>query len=187
MWSRGKIGSLGGVNVPRVEANFNAFEQAVKEVNPAIDDVAVTYVGSWNNISRGKEAAETLINRDIRLLVTDGDSAIHGAIQARQNRELYLIGWTADRRELAPDIILTSIEQRIDNIMFDAISAIQNGTIEWSNHLVGFAEDAQTLAPFHEDVPYRVADEVKAVIQAIIEGKIIFDEAGNVVKDQYHR
>lgn len=187
MWLSGRIASLGGVNIPRLEANFNAFEQAVKEVSPAIGDVAVTYVGSWNNISRGKEAAETLINRGVKLMLTDGDSAIQGAIQARQNRELYLIGWTADRTELAPDVVLTSVEQRIDNIMFGAVSAIGDGTIEWSNHPVGFAEDAQTLAPFHEDVPSRVSDEVEAVIQAIIEGKIVFDEAGNVVKDEYHR
>ncbi len=184
----GKIGGVGAVEIPTIAADFNAYTQAAKLVNPDIGDVPVAYTGSWVDIPKAKEAALAQIDGGIDLILADGDNANVGAIEAAAERgDVYMIGWTRDQSHLAPDLVLTSNEQRIDNILIDATRAIQDGSIKREIHVVGFAEGAQILVPFHSDVPAEVAAEVEAVIQALIDGKIVLDDDGNVVKDTYHK
>ncbi|NJN97115.1 MAG: BMP family ABC transporter substrate-binding protein, partial [Anaerolineales bacterium] len=55
------------------------------------------------------------------------------------------------------------------------------------NHIVGFAEGAQSFSEYNEVVPAEVAQEVDAVIEALATGKIVLDDTtGDVVKDDYH-
>jgi basic membrane protein A len=188
MIESGKLGGVGAVEIPTIAADFTAFEQAAKQVNPNVADVPVAYTGSWVDIPKAKEAAIAQIDSGVELILANGDNANVGAIEAAaEHGSTYVIGWTRDQSHLAPELVLTSNEQRVDNILIDAVTAIQAGTIEWTNHVVGFTEKAQTLAPFHADVPAEVADEVNKVLQAIIEGKIVLDDEGNVIKDEYHQ
>ncbi len=183
----GKLGGVGAVEIPTIAADFNAFKQAAQVVNSEVADVPVAYTGSWVDIPKAKEAAIAQIDSGIDLILANGDNANVGAIEAaREAGSVYVIGWTRDQSHLAPEQVLTSNEQRVDNILINAIRAIQSGSIEWTNHVVGFAEGAQLLSPLHAAVPAEVAKEVEAVVQAIIEGQIVLDDEGNVVKDEYH-
>jgi len=187
MMPEGNLGGVGAVEIPTIAADYTAFEQAAQTVNEDVEEVPVAYTGSWVDIPKAKEAALALIDSGIGLILANGDNANVGAIEAAAEAgDVYIIGWTRDQSHLAPELVLTSNVQRVDNILIDAITAIQNGTIEWGNHVVGFAEGAQVLAPFHEDVPSEVADEVNAVVDAIIAGQIQLDDEGNVIHDEYH-
>lgn len=187
MMSEGNLGGVGAVEIPTIAADYNAFEQAATTVNDSVAEVPVAYTGSWVDIPKAKEAALALIDSGIGLILANGDNANVGAIEAAAEvGDVYVIGWTRDQSHLAPELVLTSNVQRVDNILIDTITAIQNGSIEWGNHVVGFAEGAQMLAPLHEDVPPEVADEVNAVVDAIIAGQIQLDDEGNVVHDEYH-
>jgi basic membrane protein A len=184
----GKIGGVGAVEIPTIAADFNAFKQAAAVANPEITDIPVAYTGSWVDIPKAKEAAIAQIDSGVDLILANGDNANVGAIEAaKENGKVYAIGWTRDQSHLAPELVLTSVEQRVDNILIEAIEEINAGTIEWSNHVVGFADQAQTLAPFNEVVPEEAANEVNAVVEALINGQITLDDDGNVTKDEYHQ
>jgi len=184
----GKIGGVGAVEIPTIAADYTAFKQAAQVVNPEITEVPVAYTGSWVDIPKAKEAALAQIDSGIDLILANGDNANVGAIDAaKENGKTYVIGWTRDQSHLAPELVLTSNEQRVDNILIEAITAIKDGSIEWKNHIVGFGDKAQTFAPFNEVVPEDVANEVNAVIEALATGKIVLDDNGNVVKDDYHK
>ncbi|MBI1881487.1 MAG: BMP family ABC transporter substrate-binding protein, partial [Chloroflexi bacterium] len=184
----GKIGGVGAVEIPTIAADFNAFKTAAQLVNPEITDVPVAYTGSWVDIPKAKEAAIAQIDSGVDLILANGDNANVGAIEAaKENGKVYAIGWTRDQAHLAPDLVLTSMEQRVDNILIEAIKEIKGGTIEWTNHVVGFADGAQTFAPFNKVVPEDAATEVNAVIEALISGQIVLDDNGNVTKDEYHK
>lgn len=188
MVESGKLGGVGAVEIPTIAADFNAFKQAAQVVNPNVSDVPVAYTGSWVDIPKAKEAAIAQIDSGVELIMANGDNANVGAIEAaKENGKVYAIGWTRDQSHLAPELVLTSVEQRVDNILIEAMKEIGAGTIEWTNHVVGFAEQAQTLAPFNEVVPEEVAKEVNAVVEALATGKIVLDDAGNVVTDDYHK
>jgi basic membrane protein A len=184
----GKLGGVGAVEIPTIAADFNAFKQAAAVVNPEITDVPIAYTGSWVDIPKAKEAAIAQIDSGIDLIMANGDNANVGAIEAaKENGKVYAIGWTRDQSHLAPELVLTSVEQRVDNILIEAITEIQGGSIEWTNHVVGFAEKAQTLAPFNKIVPEEVANEVNTVVEALASGQIVLDDNGNVTKDEYHK
>jgi basic membrane protein A len=184
----GKIGGVGAVEIPTIAAGYNAFKQGAQVVNPNIKEMPVAYTGSWVDVVKAKEAAIAQIDSGIDLILANGDNANVGVIEAaKENGKVYVIGWTRDQSHLSPDLVVTSVEQRIDNILIEAVKEIQAETIEWKNHLVGFAEKAQTLAPFNKVVPDDVAQEVNAVIEALATGKIVLDDNGNVVKDEYHK
>ncbi|GIK43147.1 MAG: hypothetical protein BroJett011_69800 [Chloroflexota bacterium] len=184
----GKIGGVGAVEIPTIAADFNAFKQAAQLVNPEIEEVPVAYTGSWVDIPKAKEAAIAQIDSGVDLILANGDNANVGAIEAaKENGKVYAIGWTRDQSHLAPDLVLTSLEQRVDNILVEAMQEIKAGTIEWTNHLVGFKEKASTFAPFNKVVPQDVANEVNAVAEALATGLIELDDNGNVIKDEYHK
>ena len=184
----GKIGGIGAIEIPAIAADFTGFTQAAKTINPNIGNVPVAYTGSWVDIPKAKEAAIAQIDSGIDLILADGDNANIGAIEAAaENGSVYAIGWTRDQSHLGTDVVLTSVLQRVDNILTGAILDIQEGDITWGNHVVGFADGAQSLAPFHPDVPTEVAEEVQATLKAMIDGKIVLDNEGNVVKDEYHQ
>ncbi len=184
----GKVGGVGAVEIPTIAADFNAFKQAAQLVNPEIEEVPVAYTGSWVDIPKAKEAAIAQIDSGVDLILANGDNANVGAIEAaKENGNVYAIGWTRDQSHLAPDLVLTSLEQRVDNILVEAMQEIKAGTIEWTNHLVGFKEKASTFAPFNEVVPEDVVNEVNAVAEALATGQIELDDYGNVIKDEYHK
>jgi basic membrane protein A len=176
------------MEIPTIAADFNAFKQAAAKVNPKITDVPIAYTGSWVDIPKAKEAAIAQIDSGVDLILANGDAANLGAIEAaKDNGKVYAIGWTRDQSHLAPGLVLTSVEQRVDNILIEAIKEIKAGNIEWTNHVVGFTEKAQTLAPFNEVVPEDVANEVNAVVEALVSGQIVLDDEGNVTKDDFHK
>jgi basic membrane protein A len=184
----GKVGGVGAVEIPTIAADFNAFKIAAQTVNPNVGEMPVAYTGSWVDIPKAKEAAIAQIDSGIELIVANGDNANVGAIEAAQeNGKVYMIGWTRDQNHLAPDLVLTSLEQRVDNILVEAIKEIKAGTIEWKNHVAGFGDKAMSLAPFNAAVPAEVAAEVNAVVEALASGQIVLDDAGNVVTDEYHK
>jgi basic membrane lipoprotein Med (substrate-binding protein (PBP1-ABC) superfamily) len=188
MVESGKLGGVGAVEIPTIAADYTAFMAAAQKVNPNVTDVPVAYTGSWVDIPKAKEAAIAQIDSGIELILANGDNANVGAIEAAaEHGSTYVIGWTRDQSHLAPELVLTSNEQRVDNILVDAITAIQDGTIEWANHIVGFADGAQTFAPYADAVPAEVAQEVDNVIQALADGRIVLDDNGNVVTDEYHQ
>src|SRR5262245_47625519 len=183
----GKLGGVGAVEIPTIAADFTAFKAAAQLVNDKISDVPVAYTGSWVDIPKAKEAAIAQIDSGVDLILANGDNANVGAIEAaKENGKVYAIGWTRDQSHLAPDLVLTSLQQRVDNILIEAITEIKAGSIEWTNHTVGFADKAQTLAAFNKAVPDDVATEVNKVVDALAAGKIVLDENGNVTKDDYH-
>jgi basic membrane protein A len=188
MTKSNKIGGVGAVEIPPIAADYNAYAIAARTVNPEIEDVPVAYTGSWVDIPKAKEAAIAQIDSGIDVIFANGDNANVGAIEAAaENGAVFAIGMTRDQSHLAPELVLTSNVQRVDNILINAITEIQAGTIEWGNTVVGMAEGAQMMAPLLGSVPDEVKAEVEAVTQAIIAGQIVLDDNGNVTKDEYHQ
>jgi len=188
MIPEGKLGGVGAVEIPSIAADFNAFTIAAKTVNPKVTDVPKAYTGSWVDIPKAKEAAIAQIDSGIKLIMANGDNANVGAIEAaKENGKTFVVGWTRNQSHLGGDLVLTSNEQRVDNILVNAVNQIKTGTVKWGNYVVGFAEGAQKFSTYSKVVPPEVGQEVDNVIKALSEGKIVLDDKGNVVKDEYHK
>lgn len=177
MTESNKLGGVGAMEIPTIAADFKAFEMAAQARNPETS-VTVAYTGSWVDIPKAKEAALAQAEAGVDVILANGDNANVGAIQAAQEKGIYAIGWTRDQSHLAPEVVLTSVEQRLDVLLVEAVDSILAGTMRYENHSVGMAEGIQRLAPFGPMVPQSVQDEVLKVVAQIEQGEIDLPSIG---------
>ncbi len=187
MMENGRLGGLGTVESPSSVADFTAFEQAAQHANPAVGDVPVAYAG--NGAAEVSAAALNLFESGIELILAhDGvDQAAVSEAATEQGPTAFLIGWSYAPPPPPSASVLATVQQRVGQVLVAAVAAIRSGGMEWKAHTVGFGEGLQTLAPYASIVPVGVAAEVDAVIQALIDGKIVLDESGRVVTDEHHK
>ena len=104
----GKIGFVGGIELPPVRIGFEAWARGARAVNPAIDARA-TYLNNFDDAVAGREAAVALIRLGVDVLHHNADAAGLGVFRAATEfPAVYVIGANKDQTELAPDRVLGS-------------------------------------------------------------------------------
>ena len=81
MSKTGKIGLIGGMNIPPINSTFHAFEEGAKSVNPDIK-ISSSYVGDWENIGKAKELALSQITEGADFIFHNADAAGRGVFHA---------------------------------------------------------------------------------------------------------
>ena len=105
----GVIGVIGGTELPPVHASFQAFEQGVHATRPQAR-VLTSYIGSWDDVSAGKEQALAQIARGADVIFQNADAAGLGVFQAAREREdVRVIGSNANQNDVAPEVTLGSV------------------------------------------------------------------------------
>ena len=107
----GTIATLGGTDLPPVKASFDAFTAGARSVKPGVR-VLSSYLGSWDDVSAGKEQALAQIARGADVIFQNADAAGLGVFQAAREsktRGVRVIGSNADQNGVAPDVTLGSV------------------------------------------------------------------------------
>jgi basic membrane lipoprotein Med (substrate-binding protein (PBP1-ABC) superfamily) len=104
----GTIGAIGGTELPPVRESFDAYAVGARSVNPEIR-VLVSYVGSWEDVSAGREQALAQISRGADVIFQNADAAGLGVFQAaREGGRALVIGANANQNDVAPGVVLGS-------------------------------------------------------------------------------
>ena len=105
----GKIGAIGGTQLPPVQSSFLAFEAGVHSVNPRAS-VLTAYVGSWEDASTAKEQALAQIHRGVDILFQNADAAGLGIFQAaRESKGVLVFGANSNQNDVAPEVTIASV------------------------------------------------------------------------------
>jgi basic membrane lipoprotein Med (substrate-binding protein (PBP1-ABC) superfamily) len=105
----GKIGAIGGTQLPPVQSSFLAFEAGVHSVNPRAS-VITAYVGSWEDASTAKEQALAQIHRGVDILFQNADAAGLGIFQAaRESKGVLVFGANSNQNDVAPEVTIASV------------------------------------------------------------------------------
>jgi basic membrane protein A and related proteins len=105
----GVLATIGGTELPPVEASFRAFEAGARVIRPDIK-VLGAYIGNWDDASAGKEQALAHIARGADVIFQNADAAGLGVFQAvRESRGTWIVGSNADQNSIAPDVTLGSV------------------------------------------------------------------------------
>ncbi|MCH3788365.1 BMP family ABC transporter substrate-binding protein, partial [Campylobacter jejuni] len=70
MSKTGKIGLVGGYPIPEVNRLMQAFIEGAKEINPKTE-FTVTFIGSWFDPPKAKEAAFAMIDKGADVLYAE--------------------------------------------------------------------------------------------------------------------
>jgi basic membrane protein A len=175
----GKVGFIGGMDVPLIRRFEMGYEAGAKKINPQVAVVA-NYVGvtseAWNNPPKGKELAMVQYDGGVDVIFAAAGASGFGVFDAAEERKKLAIGCDSNQDWTKPGLILTSMLKRVDLAVFATIAEAKAGKFAAGAKRFGLADKGvdysidqynEKLLP--ESVRQR-ADELKA---EIIAGKIV--------------
>ncbi len=174
----GKIGFVGGMDIPLIRRFHMAYEAGAKKINPQIA-VFANYVGitseAWNNPPRGKELAVSQYERGADIVFAAAGASGLGVFDAAEEKKKFAIGVDANQNWTKPGLILTSMLKRVDQAVYSTIEESKSGAFVGgvkrfglANKGIDYSVDQYNEKILTEAVRKR-ADELKA---DIIAGKI---------------
>ena len=181
------IGFIGGdEKYPNLKNIYEGYKQGALHANSSTR-VFETYLGDWDNESKGRSAALAQINEGADFLLHVADTAGQGVIQAAKENGVYAFGAVSDQNKLAPETVVTSFV--LDPIKaYDSIFRMING-----NNFTGIiftpglelTKNSTTddgivyIAPFHgfqNKIPADIQANFSQLIQDVRNKKIIIPE-----------
>src|ERR1700757_2015460 len=175
----GKIGFVGGMDIPLIRRFQCGYEQGVKYANPSAELIANmtgTTPAAWNDPGRGAELAKGQFDRGVDVVYAAAGNTGTGVLQAAKDRGKYAIGVDSTQNYLHPGTMLTSMMKRVDLAAYQSFKAAQGGTWKGGVQVLGLKEGGVdwALDQYNEKL---VTPEMKAKVEAakanIISGKIV--------------
>jgi basic membrane protein A len=174
----GKIGFVGGMDIPLIRRFEMGYEAGAKKINPAVS-VTANYVGvtseAWNNPPKGKELAMNQYDNGVDIIFIAAGASGLGVFDAAEERKKFAIGVDSNQDWIKPGLVLTSMLKRVDEAVYSTIEEAKAGKFVGgvkhfglNNQGVDFSVDEFNAKILTDDVRKR-ADELKA---EIIAGKI---------------
>jgi basic membrane lipoprotein Med (substrate-binding protein (PBP1-ABC) superfamily) len=124
------LGCIGGQKFPAVADAFTAFEKGAKAVNPKVI-VKTVYLNSWEDQSKGKEAANSLLAQKADFLIHNADQAGKGMFDAVKNsKNVMVFGTNRDQNEIAPNLCLGSAVIEMPHIFAEYARSVRDNNFE---------------------------------------------------------
>jgi basic membrane protein A len=174
----GKIGFLGGMDVPLIRRFQMGYEAGAKYVNPKIK-ITNNYVGvtgeAWNNPAKAKELALSQYNEGVDVIFGAAGASTYGLFDAAEEKHKLAIGVDSNQNWVKPGFILTSMLKRVDEAVFAAIKDAKDGKFTGGTERFGLANKGIDYAvdqyndKLLTQADRKKLDEVKKLIQS---GKI---------------
>lgn len=163
-----KIGLVGGFPIPEVNRLMNAFMAGAKEVNPNVEFM-VTFINSWFDPPKAKEAAFAMIDRGADILYAER----FGVSDAAKERGILAIGNVINTQDQYPDTVVASALWNMEPTIDQAIKQVKGGQFkaedygQYSMMKYGGSEMAP-YGTFENKIPAelkaKVADRQKAIL-----------------------
>ncbi len=171
MTQSGKIGMVGGFPIPEVNRLMNAFMAGAKEVNPKVT-FTVTFINSWFDPPKAKEAAFAMIDKGADLMYAER----FGVSDAAKERKVLAIGNVIDTQPQYPDTVVASALWHMEPSIDRALKLVKDGKFAAEDYgtYSTMKHKGSSLAPlgtFEKKVPADVVAKVKAKEADILAGK----------------
>ncbi|WP_298727264.1 BMP family ABC transporter substrate-binding protein [uncultured Ferrovibrio sp.] len=175
----GKVGFIGGMDIPLIRRFQCGYEQGVKYANPnaeVLANMTGTTPTAWNDPGRGSELAKGQFDRGVDVVFAAAGGTGVGVYQAAKDRGKLAIGVDSNQNHLHPGTMLTSMVKRVDLATYNSFKAAQDGSWKPGVTVLGLKEGGVDWA-LDEHNAKLVSTEMKAKIEQakadIITGKIV--------------
>ncbi len=181
MTKTNKIGLVGGFPVANANRYFNGFIQGAKEANENVQ-VQMTWILSWSDPPKAKEAAEALIEWGADFIASDRLPGPESATEAAQDagKNIYCVQINYNSPELAPKSLIMGVPWILDKTMDDIVSSVIAGKFVSKEYVYGLAQSGTDfIINLKDKVPADVQNLVGVLKQEIIEGKLVITPNNN--------
>ncbi len=109
----GKIGYIGGLEIPFTHGEINAIKQAAREIGKEVGKTVTLeylYVGDFNDPLKTRQAAEGLISKGVDVIISAvnlGNFGLYNAVK-EANKPVFITTTYTSKKVQAPDNYLTS-------------------------------------------------------------------------------
>ena len=125
MTKTNKIGMVGGYPIPEVNRLMHAFMAGAKEMNPKVEFM-VTFIGSWFDPPKAKEAAFAMIEKGADVMYAER----FGVSDAAKERGKLAIGNVIDTQAQYPDTVVVSALWNMEPTIDTALKKVKGGTFK---------------------------------------------------------
>ncbi|MBK9361378.1 MAG: BMP family ABC transporter substrate-binding protein [Rubrivivax sp.] len=169
----GKVGFVGGMDIPLIRKFQCGYEQGAKYANPKVEvsaSMTGTTPAAWNDPARGAELAKAQFAKGVDVIFAAAGGTGVGVYQAAKDAARLAIGVDSNQNHLQPGTMLTSMVKRVDVAVYNAFKGTTPGTtlLGLKEGGVDYALDEHNARLVSADMKRRV-DAAKA---DIIAGKI---------------
>jgi len=164
------IGMVGGYPIPEVNRLMHAFMAGARETNPRVKFL-VTFIGSWFDPPKAKEAAFAMIDKGADVLYAER----FGVSDAAKERGKLAIGNVIDTQSKYPDTVVASALWNMEPTINLAIKNVKEGKFKPEDYgkystMKYKGSELAPLGTFANKVPADVVKKVKAKEKAIVDG-----------------
>ncbi len=169
----GKVGFVGGMDIPLIRKFQCGFEQGAKYANPQAQvsgNMTGTTPAAWNDPARGAELAKAQFAAGVDVIFAAAGGTGLGVYQAAKDAGKLAIGVDSNQNHLQPGTMLTSMVKRVDVAVYNAFKGVSPGlsSLGLKEGGVDYALDEHNAKLVTPEMKKRV-DAAKA---DIISGKI---------------
>jgi basic membrane protein A len=178
----GKLGFVGGMDIPLIRKFATGYAQGARYVNPQIEifeNMTGTTPAAWGDPTKGAELAKSQIGRGADVVFHAAGATGLGVMQAAKDAGKLSIGCDSNQNYLHPGSVLTSAVKRVDVAVYKAFAAEKAGTWQPGQLMLGLAEDGidYSLDGYNRAL---ITPEIEARLKQakadIIAGKLVVPE-----------
>lgn len=174
----GKVGFIGGMDIPLIRRFACGFVQGVKHVNPdaeVFQNMTGSTPAAWNNPTKGSELAKSQFDRGADVVYAAAGGTGIGVYQAAKDAGKLAIGVDSNQNHLHPGTMLTSMMKRVDVAAYSAFKGAKDGTWKPGIRNLGLAENGVGWA-FDEHnkglISSKMIDLVDRATKGIVTGHV---------------
>ena len=174
----GKVGFIGGMDIPLIRKFACGYVQGVKSVGGSIEvfqNMTGSTPSAWNDPAKGAELTQSQIDRGADVVYHAAGGTGTGVIRAAADAEKLAIGVDSNQNHLAPGSVLTSMLKRVDVAAYNTMKDAMSGNFDTGVQVLGLAEGGVDWA-LDDNNAKLISAEMKAAIDKakadIIAGKI---------------
>ena len=174
----GKVGFVGGMDIPLIRKFGCGYEQGVRHVNPDAEvyqNMTGTTAAAWSDPVKGGELAKSQFDRGADVVFAAAGATGLGVLQAAADSDKLSIGVDSNQNYLHPGSVLTSMLKRVDVASYEVFKTAMEGTWNAGIRDLGLAEDGVGWAlDEHNEalISAAIAEQVEAARAAIIAGEM---------------
>lgn len=164
----GRLGCVGGKEIPPVKSTFNAFAAGAKAADPNVE-VRQVYVGEWSDIPGAKRLTTALIAGGVDFLFhncNDGFPGVIDAVREQKSKTIYLFGANDDQNAMAPEFILASAVLDVPESFVILAREIQNGEFQGGARQVGMKDGIVWIA-YNDKLAAKIPADLKKEVDRI--------------------
>jgi basic membrane lipoprotein Med (substrate-binding protein (PBP1-ABC) superfamily) len=170
----GTLAMIGGSEFPPVKSSFEAFEAGARSARPSIR-VLTTYLGTWDDVSAGKEQALALMNRGADVIFQNADAAGLGIFNAARERGgVYVFGTNSNQNDVAPTVVVASVVIDLPHALLSVAREVSEGRFKARVIRLGGAEDVVSLVvnpALDSIIPASAKASIDSVQRLMLDGR----------------